>query len=95
MYGEQSLSWLPRVCSHELLQPFATRREKSIDVGSHLHSMFSSQVIKTPTESQVNTRVVQYVFQKVLLAITLHGGVGWCMYCTLTGLHLEIVSRVG
>ena len=29
---ERSISWLPRVCSHELLEPSVTRREKSMDV---------------------------------------------------------------
>ena len=32
MYGERSISWLPTVCSHELLQPSVTRWDKSIDV---------------------------------------------------------------
>ena len=32
MYGERSMSWLPRVCSHGLLKPSAPRREKSIDL---------------------------------------------------------------
>ena len=30
--GERSISWLPRVCSHELLESSVPRREKSIDV---------------------------------------------------------------
>ena len=29
---EQSISWLPRVCSHELLKPSVSWQEKSIDV---------------------------------------------------------------
>ena len=31
MYGERSISWLPRVWSHELLEHSAPRREESID----------------------------------------------------------------
>ena len=32
MYGEQSMSWFPKICSHELLELFATWQGKSIDV---------------------------------------------------------------
>ena len=32
MYGKRSISWLPRGCSHEFLEPSAPRWEKSIDV---------------------------------------------------------------
>ena len=31
VYGEHSISWSPRICSHEVLQPSATRQEKLID----------------------------------------------------------------
>ena len=32
MHGERSISWLPRVCSCELLEPSAPRQEKLMDV---------------------------------------------------------------
>ena len=32
MYREQLISWLPRICSHELLELSVIRREKSTDV---------------------------------------------------------------
>ena len=31
-YGEQSISWLPKVCSHELLEASANQQVKSINV---------------------------------------------------------------
>ena len=60
VYGEQSIdcSPLPRFCSHELLQPSATKQEKLTDVKIHLRIMFGLWVIKNFNESQVNTHVV-------------------------------------
>ena len=57
MYGGQSISWLPRVCSHELLEPSATRREKSLDVIFISISCSICGLQKTLTESQVKVCV--------------------------------------
>ena len=32
MYGERSISWLPRVCGHDLLEPVTTWQEKWMNV---------------------------------------------------------------
>ena len=32
MYGEWSISWLLRICSHEALKPCRTQQEISIDI---------------------------------------------------------------
>ena len=49
MYGKRSLSWLPKVCSHELLDSSVTWQEKWMDVKFHLHILFGLRVIKTST----------------------------------------------
>ena len=54
MYGERSISWLPRVCSRELLEPSATRREKSMDV--KFTSTFASY--KNFKVSEVNAHTI-------------------------------------
>ena len=56
MYGEASTRWLPRVYSHELLEPSETRREKSIDVNPKYHDWFTS--FKDIYESQVDDSIV-------------------------------------
>ena len=50
MYGEQSISWLPRVCSHELLEPSVPLWEKLMDVVT-LHIMFVLWVIQSTCEN--------------------------------------------
>ena len=47
MYGEQSISWSPKICSHELLESSATQQEKSMDASfTSIHIMFGLRVIQ-------------------------------------------------
>ena len=47
MYRARSISWLPRVYSHQLLEPSASWREKSIDVNfvSIPHSVAQVRIV--------------------------------------------------
>ena len=49
------ISWLCRICSHELLETSATRREKSIEFLPPYHVRFAS--VKNFNDSQVNVCV--------------------------------------
>ena len=69
MYGERLISWFPRVYSHELLNPPAPWREKSIWCKFHLHIMFGLWVIKNFKESQVNARIVKIWCVRVITII--------------------------
>ena len=75
MYGEQSLSCLPRFWHHELLSPSAAQQEKSIDV--HFISPYLVQfaTYKSFKESQGNTRV--YSVFIYLLTCEIH--LKWCV----------------
>ena len=55
MYGERLLSWLPRVCSHELSWVFYNRVRKVNWCKLCLHIQLGWQAIKTFIQSQVNT----------------------------------------
>ena len=47
MCGEQLISWISRICSHELLKPSATRQEKSTDVSFISPVMFGLVLIRS------------------------------------------------
>ena len=46
MCGEQSICWLPRVCSHELLKAFCDSTSEVYRCKFHPHIMFNLQVMK-------------------------------------------------
>ena len=55
---ERLVSWLPRVCSHELLQLSAPRQKKLTDVSFVSISYVPFVSDKTLKETQVNAHVV-------------------------------------
>ena len=58
MYGERLINWLPKICIHELLEPSATQRERSIDVSFISISRVRFASYKNFSESQVHAGVV-------------------------------------